>query len=133
MLIYFAITMYLYLRNKSVVLNELVSFATEYGQIQRQLLRELELPYALLDDGGKIIWTNKMFEQTIHKDRGYSKPISAIFPDVNVQKLLAEDDEASVSISLETGEYTAKIKKISLKENAKSFCGIMDTSSGNCP
>jgi len=117
---YFAITMYLYLRNKSVVLNELVSFATEYGQIQRQLLRELELPYALLDDNGKIIWTNKMFEQTIHKDKSYSKPISAIFPDVNVHKLLAEEDEASVSISLETGEYTAKIKKISLKEMAQN-------------
>ena len=119
-LIYFAITMYLYLRNKSVVLNELVSFATEYGQIQRQLLRELELPYALLDDNGKIIWTNKMFEQTIQKEKGYSKPISSIFPDVNVHKLLAEADEASVAISLDTGEYTAKIKKISLKEMAQN-------------
>ena len=119
-LIYFAITMYLYLRNKSVVLNELVSFATEYGQIQRQLLRELELPYALLDDNGKIIWTNKMFEQTSQKEKGYSKPISTIFPEVNVQKLLAEDDEASVAISLDTGEYTAKIKKISLKEMAQN-------------
>ena len=117
---YFAITMYLYLRNKSVVLNELVSFATEYGQIQRQLLRELELPYALLDDSGKILWMNKMFEQTINRDKGHSKPISAIFPDVNVQKLLAEEDEASVRISLEIGEYTAKIKKISLKEMAKN-------------
>ena len=119
-LAYFAITMYLYLRNKSVVLNELISFATEYGQIQRQLLRELELPYALLDDGGRIIWTNKMFEQTLHKEKGYSKPISSIFPDVNVHKLLAEEDEASVSISLQTGEYTAKIKKISLKEMAQN-------------
>ena len=119
-LIYFAITLYLYLRNKSVVLNELVSFATEYGQIQRQLLRELELPYALLDDGGKIIWTNKMFEQTIHKDKNFSKPISAIFPDVNVHKLLAQEDEASIKISLEIGEYTAKIKKISLKEMAQN-------------
>ncbi len=119
-LVYFAITMYLYLRNKSVVLNELVSFATEYGQIQRQLLRELELPYALLDDNGKIIWTNKMFEQTIQKDKGFSKPISSIFPEVNVHKLLAEEDEASVAISLDTGEYTAKIKKISLKEMAQN-------------
>lgn len=119
-LIYFAITMYLFLRNKSVVLNELVSFATEYGQIQRQLLRELELPYALLDDSGKIIWTNRMFEQTIHKDKSYAKPISAIFPDVNVHKLLAEEDEASISISLDSGEYTAKIKKISLKEMAEN-------------
>ena len=119
-LLYFGITMCLYLRNKSVVLNELVSFATEYGQIQRQLLRELELPYALLDDNGKIIWTNKMFEQTIQKEKGYSKPISSIFPDVNVHKLLAEDEEASVAISLDTGEYTAKIKKISLKEMAQN-------------
>ena len=117
---YFAITMYLYLRNKSVVLNELVSFATEYGQIQRQLLREFELPYALLDDGGRIIWTNKMFEQTLRTEKGYSKPISTIFPDVNVHKLLTQDDEASVAISLETGEYTAKIKKISLKEMAEN-------------
>ncbi len=119
-LIYFAITLYLYLRNKSVVLNELVSFATEYGQIQRQLLKELELPYALLDDSGKIIWANRMFEQTIHKDKGFSKPISAIFPEVNVHKLLEEEDEASIRISLETGEYTAKIKKISLKEMAQN-------------
>ena len=119
-LLYFAITMYLYLRNKAVVLNELVSFATEYGQIQRQLLRELELPYALLDDSGRIIWTNKMFEQTIHKEKGYSKPISSIFPEVNVHKLLAEEEEASVSITLETGEYTAKIKKISLIEMAQN-------------
>ena len=119
-LLYFAITMYLYLRNKSVVLNELVSFATEYGQIQRQLLRELELPYALLDDNGKIIWTNKMFEQTIQKEKGFSKPISTIFPEVNVHKLLADADEASVAISLDTGEYSAKIKKISLKEMAQN-------------
>ena len=119
-LLYFAITMYLYLRNKSVVLNELVSFATEYGQIQRQLLRELELPYALLDDNGKIIWTNKMFEQTIQKEKGFSKPISNIFPEVNVHKLLADADEASVAISLDTGEYSAKIKKISLKEMAQN-------------
>ena len=117
-LLYFAITLYLYLRNKAVILNELVSFATEYGQIQRQLLRELELPYALLDESGRIIWSNKIFEQNIQKDKGYLKPITSIFPEVNVHKLLAEDKEASIAISLDTGEYTAKIKKISLKEMA---------------
>ena len=119
-LLYFAITMYLFLRNKSVVLNELVSFATEYGQIQRQLLKELELPYALLDDNGKIIWANKMFEQTMKKEKSNSKSISSIFPDINVHKLLADEDEASVSIFWDSGEYTAKIKKISLKDMAEN-------------
>ena len=55
---YFAVTLTLYFYNKPIIMKELISFATEYGQIQRKLLRELDIPYALLDDGGKIIWTN---------------------------------------------------------------------------
>ena len=64
---YFAITLTLYFYNKPIIMNELISFATEYGQIQRKLLRDLELPYALLDDSGKVIWTNIAFENGIIK------------------------------------------------------------------
>ena len=46
---YFAVTLSLYFYNKPIIMNELISFATEYGQIQRTLLREMDLPYALLD------------------------------------------------------------------------------------
>ena len=120
LLIYFGVILYLYFRNKSVILNELVSFATEYGQIQRKLLKEFELPYALLDDGGRIIWTNNMFEEHIYKVKGISKPISSIFPQINVDKLLEEQEEASIELSLEIGEYTAKLKKISLKDMAQN-------------
>lgn len=38
---YFAITLTLYFYNKPIIMNELISFATEYGQIQRKLLRDL--------------------------------------------------------------------------------------------
>ena len=93
LLLYFILNLYLYFRNKAIVLNELISFATEYGQIQRQLLKELELPYALLDDSGKIIWTNHMFNDQIYKVKGMSKPISNIFPQINVEKLLEEQQE----------------------------------------
>ena len=64
---YFGVTITLYFYNKPVIMNELVSFATEYGQIQRMLLRELDIPYALLDDGGKVIWTNAAFENAVHQ------------------------------------------------------------------
>ena len=57
-LFYFLVTLVLYFYNKPIIINELISFATEYGQIQRRLLRDLEIPYALLDDSGKVIWTN---------------------------------------------------------------------------
>ena len=120
LLIYFSFVLYLYFRNKAVILTELVSFATEYGQIQRKLLKELELPYALLDDGGRIIWVNEVFKNKIYKVNGFNKPISSIFPDIVVGQLLQEEDEATVQLSLEQGEYTARLKKISLEDMAEN-------------
>lgn len=77
---YFAVTLSLYFRNKPVIMNELISFATEYGQIQKRLLREMDLPYALLDDSGKVIWTNAAFEAVTHQPKGYKKSITSCSP-----------------------------------------------------
>ena len=77
---YFAVVISLLMYNKPVIMNELVSFATQYGQIQRRLLRDLDLPHALLDEEGKIIWTNIAFERAVHKDKGYRKSITSLFP-----------------------------------------------------
>ena len=59
---YFIIMSLLLYYNKPIILNELINFATQYGQIQKKLLRELELPYVLLDEEGKVVWTNVAFE-----------------------------------------------------------------------
>ena len=62
---YFAMILYLMLYNRPIIINELVSFATQYGQIQKELLRELSVPYSLLDEDGKIIWYNHAFARAI--------------------------------------------------------------------
>ena len=118
---YFAITLSLYFYNKPVIMNELVSFATEYGQIQRKLLRDLELPYALLDDSGKVIWTNLAFENVIHQPKGYNRSITSLFPTITRDRLPDDTgvDEAQYELEYEGNEYVAKFKKISLKEMAE--------------
>ncbi len=118
---YFAITLSLYFYNKPVIMNELVSFATEYGQIQRKLLRDMDLPYALLDDGGKVIWTNIAFENVVHQPKGYNKSITSLFPAITRDRLPDDSglDEAQYELEYEGGEYVAKFKKISLKEMAE--------------
>lgn len=67
--VYYAIVLSMYMNNRAMLMNELVSFATEYGQIQRKLLRDLALPYAILDDAGRVIWTNAAFERTVHREK----------------------------------------------------------------
>lgn len=117
---YFAIVLALMFYNKPVIMNELISFATQYGQIQRRLLRDLALPYALLDDSGKIIWTNKEFERIVHKEKGYSKSVTSLFPTITRDRLPGEDEveETEFEIDYEGSNYMARMKKISLKEMA---------------
>ena len=117
---YFLILFVFSRNNKPIIMNELISFATEYGQIQRQLLRELEVPYVLLDDSGRVFWTNKAFEQVVHKGKGYRKAISTLIPELTRDKLPGETDATEVEISFEGSEYLAKCRKVSLKEMAEN-------------
>lgn len=109
-----AISVMLY-HNKPIIMNEFVSFATQYGQIQRRLLRDLELPHVLMDENGKIIWMNIAFEQVVHKDKGYRKSITSLFPSITKDKLAFEQD-VQYEITFEEHDYIMKLKKISIQE-----------------
>ncbi len=117
-IIYFMVTLSLYFYNKPFLMNELVSFAAEYGQIQRRLLRDMDLPYALLDDRGRVIWTNIAFETLVHQPKGYKKSITSLFPTITRDRLPDDSgvDEAQYELEYEGSEFVAKFKKISLKE-----------------
>lgn len=117
---YFLILFVFSRNNKPIIMNELISFATEYGQIQKQLLRELEIPYVLLDESGKIFWTNKAFEQVVHKGKGYRKAISTLIPELTRDRLPGEQDQTEIEISYEGSEFLAKCRKVSLKEMAEN-------------
>lgn len=123
LLFYIAIVLSMMLYNKPVIMNELISFATQYGQIQRRLLRDLELPHALLDDTGKIIWTNIAFEKLTHQEKGFHKSVTALFSSITKDKLPGREDtgdEVECRVKYENGNYLAKLKKISLKEMAEN-------------
>ena len=51
--IYLIVVVISYNVNKPVLVNELINFATQYGTVQKKLLNEFEIPYALLDYNGK--------------------------------------------------------------------------------
>ena len=47
--VYLLLGILLYFHRRPVLLNELISFATQYGQVQKSLMKNFALPYALLD------------------------------------------------------------------------------------
>jgi c-di-AMP phosphodiesterase-like protein len=124
LILYFAVTIIMSVIGRPAALNELVSFATQYGQIQRTLLYELELPHAIMDDRGRLIWTNRSFEHITQIGRKYRKSITSVFPELTEDKLPNETEEISLKIEHSGSIYSAIMKKVELTELGDS--GMLD-------
>ena len=112
--IYGIIAFALYFSRRNSVINDMVSFATQYGQIQKQLLRDLEIPYALMDDVGRVIWTNESFENVTHIKKGFRKQIFALIPGLNKDDLPQMENETELELPFEDHDYRISMKKVSM-------------------
>ena len=119
--------------NRPIILNELVSFATQYGQIQKELLRELDIPYALLDEDGKIIWNNRAFSRVIHNEKAVRRSVTSFFSPVTRDRLPSEEEGCTqFELSYGDSEYSAKFTRISLREAASDSDIIEDADYKGC-
>lgn len=124
LVIYIVVVLLLYVRNKSQIYGDLVSFATQYGQVQRKLLKELAIPYALLDEDGRVLWANTAFFEASGKGKSnLRKSISCFFSEFTRDMLPENDfeDERTVRFSAEERDYRADVRRVYLDH-------IMDTS-----
>ena len=112
---YILVVVFLYFHSKTMIMNELISFATQYGQVQKTLLNEFAVPYALLDYNGKILWMNEAFATLTGKNKRYRKAVSCVFPEIAGDKLPKQEDK-EVDIRYNERDYKAVMKSVSLKK-----------------
>ena len=114
--IYFVFTLYTYLNNSEILRREMIEFATSYGQMQGELLRNFDIPYALLDETGKIEWINDAFASSVHKDTDYRRSITTVFPSIRKENLPKDDVEVRFQVELDGYSYMARVKKLNMSE-----------------
>ena len=106
----------LYYRQRPQVINELITFATEYGQVQKHLIQELALPYAVMDSQGKLLWVNKEFTKITGKDTQYHKCIATIFPELTVERLPKNEEETDINVAYGEKNFRAHVKSVCIDE-----------------
>ena len=115
-LIYFLIVGFLILSLRRAFLAEMINFAAEYGQVQRVLLRELDLPYAVLDKTGCVLWCNTAFERATHADKDMRTPVEELFDSVTPAIFPVEDGEDVELPALREGmTYKVRLRRIGLR------------------
>lgn len=103
----------MYLMSKTSIMPVLFRFAMEQGQVQKELLKELAVPYALLDTDGKILWGNNLFIEKLGdgSKKRIRKNIISFFPIMGVEVLNSEE-EKTLDVEYGDTKYNALIKKI---------------------
>ena len=104
---YIAMSAWLRVYSRKRVLGGLVEFSAEYAWIQKQLLTEMALPYALADDDGRMVWMNQAFQEIIALEKGTRKNLLSLFPEVTKTDLAVDNETAQVHTSF--GEYKFRL------------------------
>lgn len=121
-----ALCLVMYFVNKPLVMRDLVSFAMDYAQIQKELLHDLALPYGLCDPEGAILWSNKELKNIVGEDIIKSKKISDIFKEVTRDIVAMKDENLKVVTIKHNGKtYEMECRKIDV-QNAFSTTKVID-------
>ena len=110
--IYICIAAFLYFYNRSMVLADLVQFASQYRGVQNVLLKKLAIPYILVADDGRFLWRNESFLDLIsaHKREKY---LQKIIPEINPSIFPKNDNEISeVDVNFKERDYQVILQKI---------------------
>ncbi len=106
-----AIGFYLYYRKNMTKV--LVEFASEYSPAQNRILDDLEVPYGLCDERGRILWKNHLLADILSGEEKKEVPISTLMPELNRQALPAENESEHVTnVVYNDRNYRITVKKV---------------------
>lgn len=116
-LVYVSCLILYYLYIKPDILNDLIKFAFEHGQVQKQLLKDLALPYILTDLDGKILWYNKEFKRMIKTEDWQTKNnVIHMFHELKKETFPQGEEREKISLFYDDNCYEVEMCRIYIKD-----------------
>ena len=109
---------------KKRVQNEMVRYAANYGNVQTALIQNMEIPYAVLNDEGQLLWGNDRFLKVIGSKKAARRSITNIFAEIDHSKLPASDEPKVVHVQSGEQYYRCSLKLVTGEEEDGEKDGI---------
>lgn len=129
--IYGIINIVVFLRMNSLSRDRYVEFAMEHGKMQKELIKEFPVPYALLDEDGKLVWVNDEFSSITDtsKRKLMKLNIVQVFEEVTEESLPYEENVTEGEISFCGRKYRYEIRRVQVNK----FEPVIDDVDGQNP
>ncbi len=123
--VYLIVVAFLYFHNREIIVSDLIEFANHYGEIQNRLLKELDIPYILVLEDGKIIWSNDEFRYAISTSERKEKYISKLIPELN-RSIFPQDDSSQIAMEVEYEghQYSVELRRVTVIGDSVKFLSL---------
>ncbi len=95
------------------MLDDMLKFSAKYSQVQNKLLKELNIPYCILDQKGKVLWLNRAMSEVADVDFNFNKNIAVVFKEVTPNVFPETNELAEVTVQKGDKTYKAEIENVS--------------------
>lgn len=117
LVIYLSAVWIIYNYSRKNLMQELISFATNYGQVQKQMLKEFQVPYILMDADGRVLWANRLSQEFLGKSNVFRKSITGLFPEITPKEIPNQQRERTeVAIHYQDRDYRGIMAKVMLDD-----------------
>ncbi len=111
-LCYISVALWLRVYSRKRILGGLVGFSSEYAWIQKQVLTDMVLPYALADEDGRLLWMNRTFQGVLEQEKAGNHHLLALFPEMTREDLAEDVETVSVHSGLGDRRFRVDIRPI---------------------
>ena len=125
-LLYFVTAVFLYAYKRKKLLADLIEFSADYAWVQKRLLSDLDLPYAMVDETGRLLWMNERFAELIKEEKGGNRTLLTLFPDITKEELSGIEESVSLHTSFRESKYRMDLKPV-LMDSKELASGILET------
>ena len=117
LVVYLAGVVVFILIKREQINEQLVKFGASYGQVQKNLIKEMAVPYALLDGDGRLLSANNEFMAMCPEKIKLKVGIGQIFPEITKSVLPADSEKTVVHLTMNDKKYCAELKNIYIDDS----------------
>ena len=113
--LYIIIVLIMYLVKHKTLVLELVRFGVNYSNVQRKLDQELEIPYAILDKTGSILWSNKKLLEMVGNKIRPRQAVTTLFPELTPEEFPEGEEQTNVFLECNSMHYRVLMKNLTIE------------------
>jgi len=122
----------LYWYQRTRIYRDILDLTADNAQIQHEILDGLPMPYGMMDEEGRLLWGNALFDQLFRLEKNSHKPLWDLVPEVKKKDFPLDGEKYERHIELDGQYYCLSVDSVPIpvEMNSVDMLGIRNAQGG---